>query len=163
MDNRYRGALNRANGEQFERIIDTACDAFRREGIALIEKTPEPMHPIRNMGAGKFLAVFRKKAQPDYKGMWIGGQTILFEAKYTETGVMLQNRVTKEQAEQLEQAWSWGAEVFVLCSFGNTRFFRIPWEVWREMKERYGAKKVTPEQIPEYEVKMDKQLILRFL
>ena len=63
------GYLNRKQGGDFEDTINAACAAYRRQGVAIIDKTPEPMRVIQSLGNGKFLAIFTKKAQPDYKGI----------------------------------------------------------------------------------------------
>ena len=59
----YQGSISRANGLHFEEIIDAGCNYYRAKGAADIEKTPEPMRPIKDMGGGKFLAVYTKAAQ----------------------------------------------------------------------------------------------------
>ena len=46
-----------------------------------------------------------------------------------------------------------GAECFVMVSFGFERFFKIPWTVFRDMKEHYGRKYITPEDVQEYKVR----------
>lgn len=63
----YQGSISRANGLHFEEIIDAGCNYYRVKGAADIEKTPEPMRPIKDMGGGKFLAVYTKAAQADYQ------------------------------------------------------------------------------------------------
>lgn len=68
----YQGSISRANGLHFEEIIDAGCNYYRVKGAADIEKTPEPMRPIKDMGGGKFLAVYTKAAQADYKGLLAG-------------------------------------------------------------------------------------------
>ena len=70
----YQGSISRANGLHFEEIIDAGCNYYRVKGAADIEKTPEPMRPIKDMGGGKFLAVYTKAAQADYKGLLAGDQ-----------------------------------------------------------------------------------------
>lgn len=79
----WQGAVSKARGRQFEEQIDAAFEYYRNQGSAIIEKTPEPMRPIKNLGAGKFIAFFERKAQPDYKGVIKGGQAVIFEAKFT--------------------------------------------------------------------------------
>ncbi len=41
--NQIKGARNRIYGKAFEQIIETACRWYSDQGIAEIEKTPEPM------------------------------------------------------------------------------------------------------------------------
>ena len=89
------GAVSKAKGKQFEERLDRAFAYYKAHGFAIIEKTPEPMRPTQNLGNGKFVAFFEKKAQPDYKGTIKGGRTVMFEAKFTTTGKMEQSRDRK--------------------------------------------------------------------
>ena len=111
---RYQGKVSKAQGDFFEKLIEAGCDYYRLKGIADIEKTPEPMQPIKDLGDGKFIAHYTKTAQADFKGFLQGGRAVNFEAKYTDTGRMSQDRVTEDQAERLERAYQYGAWAFVL-------------------------------------------------
>ena len=63
-----RGKASRLTGNLFEQMIDQTCIWYAEQGIAVIEKTPEPMRPISKPNrAGQFQACFIKQAQPDYK------------------------------------------------------------------------------------------------
>lgn len=151
---KYQGKVNRAQGAFFERMIEQACDYYRAREIADIEKTPEPMQPTKDLGGGKFIAHYTGTAQADYKGFLMGGRSVNFEAKYTDTGRMTQDRVTPDQAERLERAHRYGAMAFVLCSFGAVAFYRVPWEVWRDMKAHFGHKYITPQEATPFEVRI---------
>ena len=150
----YIGRVNKAQGESFENLVNDACEYYKMKGIACIKKTPEPMKPIsKQMPDGSFKAVFTKKAQADYKGtLKEGGKSIGFEAKHTDTDRMQQSRVTKEQSDDLDDMQEMNARCFVLCSFGFSRFFRVPWGVWKNMNQIYGRKYVTPADIEQYEI-----------
>lgn len=87
----------------------------------------------------------------------------MFEAKHTDTCRMEQDRVTPDQAERLERAMEYGAISFVLCSFGYAGFYRIPWDVWRNMKEIFGHKYITPKEISQFEVHIGRNGVLLFL
>ena len=151
--NVVKGILNRANGVYWEAIIDAACEYYSRIGIAEIEKTPEPMRPIGSPNSkGQFLACFTKNGQPDYKGTIKGGKAVVFEAKHTDTNRMHQSVITDEQEKRLNNHFSLGADCFVLVSFGLIRYYKIPWDVFRSMKEHYGRKYITPDDIQEYEI-----------
>lgn len=147
------GKQNHDNGEMFEEIIKRSCERYIEDGIAAIEKTPEPMRPIKSLGSGRFIACFEKKAQPDFKGSIKGGTTVAFEAKFTDTDRIRQTVVTDEQAKALNQHHSMGAICFVVVSFSFYDFFRIPWTVWRNMKQIYGRKYLMPCDIEDYEIK----------
>lgn len=147
-----RGRRNRAAGKLFEDVITAACHKYQSDGVALIIKTPEPMKPIRAVNQGQFLACYEKKAQPDYKGVLMGGRTVIFEAKHTEADRIEQKAVTDGQYVSFEKHTQFGAICFVLVSFGFQKFYKIPWEVFRDMKGRYGRKYIKPEDIPEYRI-----------
>ena len=57
---RHQNQLNRHLGADFEELIGAACEYYRGRGVADIEKTPEEMKPIKNMGSGRFVAVYVK-------------------------------------------------------------------------------------------------------
>ena len=147
-----QGYRNKYNGKYFEDIIDTACHHYLSKGIALIIKTPEPMRPIRDLGAGKFVAHYEKHAQPDYKGVLMGGRTVIFEAKHTESDRLLQTAVTEAQTVSFNYHEKFGAECFVLVSFGFREFFKVPWTTFKAMKEIYGRKYIKPEDLTEYKL-----------
>lgn len=161
--NKVRGSLSRAQGARFEQQIEIACEVYRRVGLADIQKTPEPVKPLRPMGDGRFLAVYTAKAQADFKGTLRGGRSILFEAKSTSTERMEQSRVTAQQSDQLERAYRLGAEVFILCQFCGNGVYRVPWSFWREMKAKAGRKYITAADVKEFEIEVNRNGILAFL
>lgn len=146
------GKIAKARGKQFESRIDDSFAYYAQKGFAIIEKTPEPMHPTKNLGNGKFIAFFEKKAQPDYKGTIKGGRTVMFEAKFTAKDRMEQDRVEREQGEYLDRHERLGARCYVLAGFGSGEVYRIPWPAWRAMKELFGRKYVTEADLEQYRV-----------
>ena len=137
------GEISKAIGYKFEERLDSAFAYYKAHGFAIIEKTPEPMRPIQNLGNGKFVAFFEKKAQPDYKGTIKGGRTVMFEAKFTSTGKMEQSRVLQGQADYLEGHQKLGARCYVIAGFGSGAVYRFPWNIWQDMKKHFGRKYVT--------------------
>ena len=130
-------------GEHFELYIEKACAYYRQKGIAAIQKTPEPLRPLRALGNGRFLAAFTHKAQPDFQGTLNGGQSIVFEAKHTDGEKMMQDRVTPEQLAELQNHHDRGAETFILLSFGLQDVYRVPLTDWTAMKDLFGHKFLT--------------------
>lgn len=152
-DPHLQGQISRAQGAMFEKYISRSCDFYLANKTAKIEKTPEPMKPISGSnGKGQFLACYTKQAQPDYKGVIKGGNAVIFEAKHTTGDRIEYNRLTKEQVESLEEYYRLGAAAFVLVSFSMLEFYRIPWEVWRTMKELYGRKYLRRDELLQYRV-----------
>ena len=150
--NQLKGKRNRAEGKAFEDRIDEAFAYYAKTGYALIDKTPEPFKIIRRLEDTRFIGCFQKKAQPDYKGTIKGGRTVIFEAKYTSTDRITQDRVNDTQASYLDQAERLGARCYVLVGFRSGKAFKLPWPIWRDMKERFGRKYVTEKDLKSYEI-----------
>lgn len=160
--NQLRGSRNRASGEIFERYIDAACTYYEVAGKAVIEKTPEPMRVVKNIGGGKFVAYFQKKAQPDYKGTLQEGKAIVFEAKHTDNSKIEQSRLTSVQLESLKKYAGLGARCYVLVSIQMQLFALVPLETWQNMKDIYKRKYMTVEELKDYQVPFTNGVV-RFL
>lgn len=149
-----RGKSNRGAGKLWETLIDNSCKYYLEIGLADIEKTPEPMRVIQNVGKGRFMCCFEKMAQPDYKGTLKGGKAVVFEAKHTDTEKMNRNVISEEQEKKLNSHYEMGAECFVLISFSFNDYFRVPWNIFRDMKEVFGRKYISAKDLENYRVKM---------
>ena len=88
-----------------------------------------------------------KEAEPDFKGVMLGGRAVMFEAKSTGTGRLNKDRVLPEQVKKLDSYTTLGAHCFIVATFDGLRVYRIPWTVWRSMKQRYGRNYVTPRDV----------------
>lgn len=148
----YIGRRNKANGAMFERWISNSCSSYLEDGIAFIEKTPEPFHIIKKDSNGMVSGYYEQAAQPDYKGILFGGKGIMFEAKHTDTDKINQNVVTDRQAENLTIYHKHGAICFVLVSMGFESFYRVPWSIWTNMKTLFGHKYMNKEELEPYEI-----------
>lgn len=161
MDFSVQNTMNRAAGQAFEDLISDALEYYYVKGFASIEKTPEPMKVLRqNSDKSTFTAVYTKKAQPDYKGVLLGGQAIIFEAKHTSNDRIQQSAVTQEQEMIFERYQKMDAQCYVMVSMQGTDFYRVPWNVWKGMKEVYGHKYMTREDLEKYRIKMKQTLLL---
>lgn len=148
-----KGLQNKRAGEHFENMISASLRWYEERGVACIEKTPEPMRPLRAPNRqGQFLACYVKAGQPDFKGTLTGGRSVVFEAKHTDSDRIEFGRLTNEQIEKLSTHHSLGAATFVLVSFGLQDFYRIPWEAWRDMKTIYGRKHMKQTELEPYRV-----------
>ncbi|RGB94308.1 hypothetical protein DWZ04_13525 [Faecalibacterium prausnitzii] len=52
---------------------------------------------------------------------------------------------------------------FVLCSFGANAYYRVPWLVWCDMKNLFGRKYVTQDDLKAYRVRFAAPGVLLFL
>ncbi len=150
--NQIKGAINRNAGKTLEKLITNACEIYKESGKAVIEKTPEPMKILKAMGQGRFVTVFEKKAQPDYKGTLRGGQAIVFEAKFTSKDRIQRSAVTPKQSKELDQHEKAGALCFVLVSFSFKKNYLVPWSVFRDCADLFERRYLKPEDLPEYYV-----------
>lgn len=148
-----KGLQSKRAGEHFENMISASLRWYEERGVACIEKTPEPMRPLRAPNRqGQFLACYVKAGQPDFKGTLTGGRSVVFEAKHTDSDRIEFGRLTNEQIGKLSTHHSLGAATFVLVSFGLQDFYRIPWEAWRDMKTIYGRKNMKQTELEPYRV-----------
>lgn len=154
--NQLQGKLNKFRGKQFEARLDAAFEYYKLCGSAVVEKTPEPMKPIRSLGRGQFVACYERKAQPDYKGVVKGGRAVMFEAKFTSTDRMDQDRVKQEQGDYLDRHQALGARCYVLVGFLSGAVYRLPWDDWKTMKQRFGRKYATEADLQPYRVPRDR-------
>ena len=132
---RYRhqvtGRMNNARGKLLEQLIENSCRLYEEEGRALIEKTPEPVKQLGAMDKqGRFLACYEKRAQPDYKGVLLGGKCIVIEAKHTNGMCIQMSRVTPHQLDKLLEYENLGTEAYIIVEFGDgsvRRFSAFTW------------------------------------
>ena len=156
-----QGQKSRAMGKLFEERIDASFAYYKAQGFALVEKTPEPIKvlskPDKNQ---RFMACFTKSAQPDYKGTIKGGRTVVFEAKFTwgaaqrinQDAVSRGKNGQDGQWEYLDRQNDLGARCYILAGFLSGAVYRVPWDVWRNMKAIYGRKYVTEADLEQYRV-----------
>lgn len=150
----WQGKKNNAQGHFFEGFIKTACTIYKQKGIACVEKMPEPYMVLEKRDKGIFKGRFIAHAQPDFVGTIHGGRSVCFEAKYTATDKLAQTVLTDEQWASLETHWKAGAKAGV-CAGIKSVFAFVPWSVWRCMKEVYGRKYMTAEDLEPYRVKFN--------
>lgn len=160
-----QGSISHALGESFEAQILTACEYYRSICHAEIDKTPEPIKVISGRhqnpsGCWSFEAVFTKQAQPDFQGTIDGGSSVVFEAKATDKDRIMQSAVTEEQARALESHANMGALAFVLVCLRGRAVYRVPWEVWWRMRQHFGHKYMTAEELEPFRVQMRRGVIL---
>lgn len=153
-----QGYTSKKKGQAFEAIIAAACRAYRAERRAYIDKTPEPMRVIGRGQKGQFMAIFEKKAQPDFKGTLSGGRAVCFEAKSKEGDRVNQTAVTQEQKEALNDHADLGAMTFVLLCMNGMDYYRVPWRIWRNMKRHYGRMYMTLEELEPFRIRFDNTL-----
>ena len=154
--NRMRGYKSKYNGARFELIIEHACSVYAHKGIAMIEKTPEPLKMIRAGRGNEVVAVFEKKAQPDFQGTLQGGRSIVFEAKHTNGTNIEFDRITPTQHKYLAKHDALGARVYIIISFSFKRFFLVPYFNWTGLEEVLNKKSANLQDLKKYEIDLER-------
>lgn len=160
MNRNLLGKQNKESGIQFEELLNTACQFYLRKGVASIEKTPEPMRVIRNNKDGTMTAIFEKKAQPDFKGCLEGGKCIIFEAKHTSGSSISRSVISDRQEKYLNSYERMGALTYIMVSFSYQNFYRIPWNIFRDMKLLYGRKSLKETDLTQFKLRKSRNIIL---
>lgn len=148
----WQNRVNNAQGHIFEDGIKAACQVYHSSRRAEIDKTPEPFRVTEKRRDGTFTGRFTALAAPDFQGTLQGGRSIVFEAKYTTTDRLKRAVVTDAQMSTLENHLQSGAAVGV-CAGIQDKFFFVSWQVWRDMKERFGHVSVSAADLEPFRVR----------
>lgn len=109
-------------GARLEESVKLVCDIYRKRGVAVVDKTPEPIRQLGKMDShGRFKACYEKKAQPDFKGVHMG-MAICFDTKATESDRFQLSNVTPWQVEYLNDFRKSGGDAFVLLKIKSEVF-----------------------------------------
>lgn len=152
----WQGKANRELGKNFEEQIEAISEIYHLNGLAMIQKTPEPMKILKHMEKGRFEAVFLKSAQPDFKGTIKGGRTVVFDAKFTEASKITYQVLSDHQRELLLEYDKLGAMAFVLVGFSDGNMYQIDIKTWVNMKEIFGRKYIKQIELEERNCKAKK-------
>ena len=128
--NQKKGKQNRAEGKAFEDRLDAAFDS--RNHFILGE------HPCQGGVRRDVVRTVSRFQQ--------------FEAKYTTSDRITQDRVSDEQSLYMDLATKLGARCYVIAGFQSGRAYRIPWFVWRDMKDHFRHKYVTEEELESFRI-----------
>lgn len=109
-------------GARLEESVKLVCELYRKKGVAVIDKTPEPIKQLGKMDShGRFKACYDKKAQPDFKGVHMG-MAICFDTKATESERFQLSNVTPWQVNYLNDFRKSGGDAFVLLKIKSEVF-----------------------------------------
>ena len=147
----------RQEGRLFEEAILRACEVYKANGTAVINKVPEARRVIGRTGgrSSMMICVNDKKSDPDFEGALApGGKCIIFDAKATKNKKLSKTALTEHQREIMDAHFACGSDCYMAISFDFKRFFFIPYALWRDMKGIFGRQYILPEDeaIQEYEV-----------
>jgi recombination protein U len=160
-----QGRTNRGMGKSFEEEVEFICDLYEKNGLAKIEKTPEPMKILKHIDKSRFEAVFEKAAQPDFKGALKGGRAVVFDAKFTTSDRIRFQALSDYQRETLQKYDEFGAIAFILVGFSDGGIYKISIRTWNDMISEFGRMYIKQEELETLKLraKTDRNGLVDFL
>lgn len=156
-------------GSALEDLINYTNEVLRQRGLALVQKIPTPITPMKYNKDEKVitLAYFENKSTVDYIGA-VQGIPICFDAKQTgQKNLPIQN-IHEHQMAFMEDFNGQGGVAFLLVYFSAyNRYFFLPVEVlkkyWKAAQD--GGRKSIPFSAFEdkYELKLERDSVLNYL
>lgn len=142
-------------GDAFEEIINISNKVYQRKGIALVQKIPTPMKPIRR-GNQIVSAYYEEKSTLDYIGVH-EGVPIAFDAKETkEENRFPLGNIQDHQVEFMKNWYKHGGLAFLLIHFTKLdTVYRLDWLTlswyWKQYQENRGKRGFGSISINEFE------------
>ena len=145
-------------GSVLEELINYANQKYKDKGLALNQKNPTPITPVRFAKKSRHitLAYFEKKSTVDYIGA-VQGIPVCFDAKECATDRFPLANVHEHQIRFMKEFEEQDGIAFLLIYFkAKDTFMYLPYakldEFWRRMEEG-GAKHFKYEELdPAYEI-----------
>lgn len=143
-------------GSTLEELINRTNEKYLENGLALIQKIPTPITPIKIDKEKRHitLAYFEQKSTVDYIGV-VQGIPICFDAKECATDTFVLQNIHEHQVEFMENFEKQGGIAFFLIYYtGKNIFYYLPFEMlkffWERAKEG-GRKSFRYEELnPDY-------------
>ena len=107
-------------GSELENMINWTIDDYRKNKLALIQKIPTPITPLRQEAGRIKDAYFQKKSTVDYIGL-VQEIAVAFDAKETKTDRFPLKNIHSHQYEFMEEWEQQGGASFLLILFKEHR------------------------------------------
>ncbi len=120
-------------GSTLEDLINFTNETYREKGLALVQKIPTPIKPIRidKENSQITLAYFEKDSTVDYIGV-VQGVPVCFDAKECTTDTFSMQNIHEHQYRFMEEFEAQQGISFLIVSFtGRNEFYYLP---FRELK-----------------------------
>ena len=135
-------------GSTLEEIINMTNEGYRKKGLAVIQKVPTPITPVRvdNESRNITLAYFEQKSTVDYIGA-VQGIPVCFDAKETSSARLPIQNIHPHQIDFMRDFERQGGLAFLLVHFKLTdEYFLLPCgvlaEIWQSAQN--GGRKSIP-------------------
>ncbi|WP_054739139.1 Holliday junction resolvase RecU [Cellulosilyticum ruminicola] len=118
-------------GNELEEQINITNELFMEKGLAVVQKVPTPIKPIRIDQEKRVitLAYFEQKSTVDYIGV-VQGISICFDAKETAKGFLPMSNIHAHQVNFMKAFHKQGGEAFLIVYFKKYgEYYFLPIEV----------------------------------
>lgn len=135
-------------GSTLEELINFTNDKYREKGLALIQKVPTPIKPIKIDQKNRHisLAYFEQKSTVDYIGV-VQGYAICFDAKETTKNILPLQNIHEHQVRFMADYEEQGGISFLIVYFSKyNEYFYLPYTHLRNYYD--NAKKGGRKSIP---------------
>lgn len=135
-------------GSMLEDLITQTNDLYRDKGLALVQKVPTPITPIRIDQNTRTItqAYFEQKSTVDFIGA-VQGIPVCFDAKETSLKSLPFSNIHLHQIKFMEDFTKQGGEAFFIINFKEyDEMYLLPFETfnkcWKEVEN--GGRKSIP-------------------
>lgn len=125
-------------GSVLEELINRTNEQYREKGLALIQKVPTPITPIRIDKEKRHitLAYFEQKSTVDYIGA-VQGIPVCFDAKECASDTFALQNIHPHQVEFMEEFEKQGGISFLILYYtGKDQIFYLPFKDMKKFWER---------------------------
>lgn len=156
-------------GSTLEELINRTNEKYAENGLALIQKIPTPITPVRMDKEHRqiTLAYFEQKSTVDYIGA-VQGIPVCFDAKECAVDTFALQNIHEHQVRFMEQFEKQGGISFFLIYYtAKDLFYYLPYEMlrffWDRAKEG-GRKSFRYEELnPEYVIPKKSGVLIPYL
>ncbi len=128
-------------GSMLEELITLTNDLYREKGLALVQKVPTPIKPIRIDQTTRTItqAYFEQKSTVDFIGA-VQGLPVCFDAKETGLKSFPFSNIHHHQVEFMKDFTKQGGEAFFIVNFKEyDEIYFLPFETlyshWKESQK----------------------------
>lgn len=121
-----QGSIAKRNGKAFESRLESYFTYQNNLGNCDIRKQNEALKPVRSLGKGMFCAVYQTQSGCDYFGTFMGGYSIVIEAKHRESDRIRMSDFTEAEVKHLQKTAVLGGYAVVIVEFSDGKMYLLP-------------------------------------
>ncbi len=156
-------------GSVLEELINRTNEKYRTNGLALIQKVPTPITPIKMDKESRHitLAYFEQKSTVDYIGV-VQGIPVCFDAKECATDTFALANVHEHQVNFMDEFEKQGGVAFILIHYtAKDYFYYLPFRDLKRFWDRAadgGRKSFRFEELdPKFEITHKQGVVVSYL